>query len=60
MKSTTIITTTTKRKATRPRLKTFPVINDHDPNDRFEVRAANAHDAAYEALAKLGWWIAKR
>ena len=48
-----------KCKTKKPKLRTFHVINDFDANDRFEVKAENAQDAAHLALEKLGWWIAK-
>ena len=47
------------KKNKTPKLQTFPVINDYDPNDRFEIKAKDASEAAYLALEKLGWWIAK-
>ena len=51
--------TVKSQKTKKAKLQTFPVINDYDANDRFEVEAKNAGEAAYLALEKLGWWIAK-
>ena len=35
----------------------YPVWNDHDPNDTFEVDAYSAVEAAWGALDELGWCI---
>jgi hypothetical protein len=38
-------------------MKTYRIINNQDGNDCFNVKAENEEDAAFVALAELGWGV---
>jgi hypothetical protein len=40
-------------------MKKWLVLNDQDSNTTFEVEGNTTEEAAFEALNKLGWWIAE-
>ena len=41
-------------------MKIYTVINEHDPNDTFEVEAHDYEHALYAALSELGWFITEQ
>lgn len=42
-----------------PKLKTYKIINDADPNDYFKVEARDECDAAMEGLEQIGWFVSE-
>jgi hypothetical protein len=40
-------------------MRKYEIVNDYDPNERFEVEADGTEEAAFAGLNALGWHVAQ-